>query len=169
MPYLRGPGPPAARCSSSSESSTLSHPRPRGARLRVTTPGPPRRTTGCSAVSSSSASSSASSAPAAALRSAPGHYSRASAPHGRRLVVDRTRWFRVGLAPCSLTADDRRAAILASLTCRRSNTRNASSARVARMGRVHERILRLCCREACRVGRWEDSVKTASSVEENVK
>jgi hypothetical protein len=36
--------------------------------------------------------------------------------------VDRTRWFRVGLTPCLLTADDRCAAILASLTCRRSNS-----------------------------------------------
>jgi hypothetical protein len=47
-------------------------------------------------------SSSASTRPTrAALRAAPGHRSRASAPHGRRLAADRARWFRVGLAPCS--------------------------------------------------------------------
>ncbi len=55
---------------------------------------------------------------AAALRSAPGHYFQASAPHGRMLAVGRARWLQVGLAPCSMTADDGYAAILASLTWR---------------------------------------------------
>ena len=43
-----GPGPPAARCASSSESSASTHPRPALRSAPGPKTGPPRRTAGCS-------------------------------------------------------------------------------------------------------------------------
>jgi hypothetical protein len=39
------------------------------------------------------------------VSSGPSHYSRASAPRGRMLAAGWARWFRVGLAPCSMASD----------------------------------------------------------------
>jgi hypothetical protein len=54
------------------------------------------------------------------VHAAPG-YSRTSAPCSRMLAIGLARWFRVGLAPCSMTSDAGCTAILAILTCRSPN------------------------------------------------
>jgi hypothetical protein len=127
----------------------------------VITPGPPHRTAGCTRRELLVRQLLRVDLPTAALRSAPGHYSRASAPHGWRLAVDRACWFRVGLAPCLMTSYVGRAAILAILTCCCSNTsrrrREVSGAQspLLRLSRLLLRLLLLLLQQRSPVGEYK--------------